>query len=602
MDAMHTRTKIICTMGPAVASYEKILNLIDAGMHIARLNMSHRDHQGHKEMIEMLKRAREEKKRPLAIMLDTKGPEIRVAAIENESLKLNHGQKLRIFRNPVKGSDQGISLVPATIVDDIPLDATVLFDDGYIASRVIEKTEERVTVEIEDGGILKSFKGVNIPCAKLKLPNVTEKDREDLIFGCQQGVDLIAASFVRDADHILEIKKLLAEYESTQILVVAKIENALGVQNFDGILQAADGIMVARGDLGVELPLTQVPKLQKMMIRKCHAAFKPVVIATQMLESMIEHSRPTRAEVSDVANAIYDSASAIMLSGETAVGKYPVETVRLMRDTVIAAENDFPFEDFFHNQMGRRTFNDISHSVLLAAVKTAYASHGKALIALTTSGFTARLMAHFRPRMPIIALTPKQETYHQLAFAWGVIPLYAAVDNVKQGTVKASCFALEQKILHYGDLIVVTSGVPFGISGTTNMMVVDHIGEVLIRGRGGKGKKVHGKVMFIFSYDPGKSYDVNNRLVVVPYCDESYAKLFKGAAGVILQNSPDDTLSEEMGKTIAHDLNIPILVRADTACETLKEGQMVTLDPAKGLVFDGIMESEKDMHSQVCKY
>jgi len=597
-----TRTKIICTMGPAVSDYKKILDLIDAGMNVARLNMSHGDHDQHRETIRMLKEARKEKGLPLAIMLDTKGPEIRVCKIKGDAIALQKKQTLKILRGHVEGSEEAISLNPPEIVDDIPLHATVLFNDGYISSHVIEKTKKGIVVEIKNNGILRSQKGVNVPHAELNLPAVTEQDIQDIIFGCEQGIDLLAASFIRSADHILEIKKLLAEQKSSQILVIAKIENALGVKNFDSILQASDGIMVARGDLGVELPITQVPKLQKMMIRKCYQAFKPVVTATQMLESMIENLRPTRAEVSDVANAIYDSTSAVMLSGETAVGKYPVETVRLMKNTVIAAENDFNYEEFFYNDVARRVFNDISSSVSLAAVKTAYTGHGKALIALTTSGFTARVMARFRPKMPIIAITPQESTYHQLAFCWGVVPVHAAVDNVKQGMAKASCFALQHRILHYGDLIVVTSGSPFGVSGTTNMMLVDNIGDVLVRGMLGEGKKVHGKVSVVLSYDPKTSYKVKGRLVVIPQCDERYKDFLKGAAGIILQNHPDDCHSEEMGKRIAHDLKIPILLRADAACTILKEDQLVTLDPVKGLVFEGIVESEEEMLSQVCKY
>lgn len=598
---MFTRTKIICTLGPAVSDYQKILALIDAGMNVARLNMSHGGHEQHRKTIQMLKKARKEKEIPLAIMLDTKGPEVRVSEIKGEALALKKKQRLKIMRQPISGSEVAISLNPPEIVDDIPLHATVLFDDGYINSHVVSKTKEGITVEIKNNGVLRSHKGVNIPHAKLKLPAVTKRDIQDIIFGCKEGVDLLAASFIRSAEHIIEIKKILSKQNSSHILVIAKIENALGVKNFDSILQVTDGVMVARGDLGVELPIFHVPKLQKMMIRKCYQSFKPVVTATQMLESMIEHPRPTRAEVSDVANAIYDNTSAVMLSGETAIGKYPIEAVRLMKNTVVAAEKDFNYEEFFYNDVARCTFNDISSSVSLAAVKTAYASRGKALIALTASGFTARVMARFRPEMPIIAITPQETTYHQLAFSWGVIPVHAAVDNVKQGMSKASYFALQNKILQYGDLIIVTSGSPFGIRGTTNMMLVDNIGDVLIRGMIGDGKKVHGEITLILSYDPEISYRIKNRLVVIPSCDESYEHFLEGAAGIILQNHPDDWQSEKVGKMIAHNLKIPILLRADAACTILKEGQLVTLDPLKGLVFQGIVESEEEMLAQVSK-
>ncbi len=472
---MITRTKIICTMGPAVSGYHQILKLIDAGMNVARLNMSHGTHEQHRETIQMIKKARKERGVAIAIMLDTKGPEARVGEIQGEGIALKEKQRLEIFRSPILGSHERVSLTPCEIVDDIPLHATVLFNDGYISSRVVKKTEKGVVVEIENGGRLSSRNGVNIPHVQLKLAAVTEKDIQDIIFGCQEGIDLLAASFIRSQDHIFEIKKLLAEHASSHILVIAKIENALGVKNFDSIVEVSDGIMVARGDLGVELPLVEVPKLQKMMIRKCCQMLKPVVIATQMLESMIEKPRPTRAEISDIANAIYDSTSAVMLSGETAVGKYPIEAVQLMKRTIIAAERDFDYEEFFQNYVSRRTFNDISSSVALAAVKTAYTGNGKALVVMTTSGHIAHIMARFRPRMPILALTPNFHVYLQLAFMWGVIPSCDRVDNVEQGIDSVIRFAFQNRILCEGDLIVITSGSPFGISRTTNMMLVNHV-------------------------------------------------------------------------------------------------------------------------------
>jgi len=586
-------------MGPAVSSYQDILKLLDMGMNVARLNMSHGDCEQHLSVIKMLKKARKERGRALAIMMDTKGPEIRVGNIRGKTSILKKKQRLALLRSPITGSQKAVSLDPPEIVDDIPLAATVLFRDGYISSHVIEKTAEGIVVVIENGGALSSQDGVNIPRVKLKMAAVTEQDMKDIIFGCNEGIDLLAASFIQSSDHIFKIKKLLAEQQASHVLVIAKIESALGVQNFDSILQASDGIMVARGDLGVELPLVEVPKLQKRMIRKCCEMFKPVVTATQMLESMIHQPRPTRAEVSDVANAIYDSTSAVMLSGETAIGKYPMEAIRFMRETIIAAERDFDYEDLFHRNVSRRTFDDLASPVALAAVKTAYAGRGKALIVLTTSGRTAHVMARFRPRMPIIAITPDPNIYHQLAFAWGVIPLCTSIENVKQGIEEVSCFALRSHMLHYGDLIVVTSGSPFGVSRTTNMMLVDHIGNVLVRGLPGTGKKVHGKVTHILHFDSRMPRQVQDRLVLITDCDERCRSLLKGAAGIILQNHVDDRQSEEIGQEIARALNIPILMRAFAACVVLKEDQLVTLDPVKGLIFDGVVPSEEEMLARV---
>ena len=595
---MRTRTKIICTLGPATSSYEKILQLIDAGMNVARINMSHGAYDKHKETIDNLKKARKEKGIALAIMLDTKGPEVRVGNLASP-IVLEEGDHLKITKDPKEGE---ITLEPFEVIQDIKMGAQVLFDDGYITSKVTEKHPDFLVVKIENPGVLKSQKGVNIPHAELQLPAVTERDISDIEFGCKNGIDILAASFIRSADHIITIKGILAKSKSSHVMVIAKIENALGVKNFDSILQASDGIMVARGDLGVELPVTQVPKLQKVMIRKCYQSFKPVVTATQMLESMISNPRPTRAEVSDVANAVYDCTSAVMLSGETAVGQYPIETVKLMRSTIIEAEKDFDYEDFFYKDVSRQLFNDISSSVALASVKTAYSAHGKALIALTTSGFTARLMGRFRPEMPIVAVTPDEKTYHQLAFSWGNAPVLEKVKNVKEGVQRASCFVLTHKLVRYGDLIVVTSGTPFGVSGTTNVMLVDNIGDVLVRGLPGNGKRTHGKVEFLLSFDEEAKYDFKDKLVVLSSCLEEYEPHLQLAGGIILQNHPDDSRSEDLAKQFAHDHKIPLLVRADAACTTLKRDQLVTLDPTKGLVFEGIVESEDEMREQVCKF
>ncbi len=467
---MRTRTKIICTMGPATASYEIILKMVDAGMNVARINMSHGNHEMHGETIALLKKARKERDVPLAIMLDTKGPEIRVGQVEGDGLVVQTGDQIKLG----KGGD--ITLTPLNILDEVEMGANVLFDDGYISSKVVEKGKGSLTVKILNPGVIRSHKGINIPHAKLNLPAVTEKDIADLEFGIKEDIDIIAASFIRSAEHIKEIKDLLRDKGGEEIMVIAKIECALGIDNFDTILAASDGIMVARGDMGVELPITQVPRYQKAMIKKSYQAFKPVVTATQMLESMIASPRPTRAEVSDVANAIYDSTSSVMLSGETAVGRYPVETLRMMRNIIIEAEKDFSFTDFFYQDISRQTFHDVSSSVCVASVKTAYASCAKALVALTTRGSTARTMSRFRPKMPIIAITPHEKIYHQLAFSWGVVPVLDKVDGMQDGMEKAGAFAVKAKLAEKGDQIVVTSGTPFGVSGSTNTMVVHPIG------------------------------------------------------------------------------------------------------------------------------
>jgi len=371
--------------------------------------------------------------------------------------------------------------------------------------------------------------------------------------------------------------------------VVAKIENNEGVQNFDSIVQVADGIMIARGDLGVEVPLSQVPKLQKMMIRKSYLAGKPAVTATQMLESMINNPRPTRAEASDVANAIYDSTSAVMLSGETAVGHYPLETVNVMRSIVKEAEADFDYRGFFDHHASL-IYHDVPSALTLATVKTAYSSNAQALFSFTNSGSTARLLSRLRPPMPIIAMTSNEKCYHQMSFNWGVIPfLSTECKTLVEAFQKISAFALERQFVSYGDLVVVTAGSPFGISGTTNMMIVESIGDVLVRGHVGFGARIHGNATLVLSSEAKKTYAVRGQILVIAKCDESYIPLIREASGIILQNHINDVESEKFAKQIATELEKPLIVRADAATRILKEGQLVTLDPEKALVYKGVV-------------
>lgn len=472
---MWTRTKIICTIGPSVDSYENILALIDAGMNVARLNFSHGTHEEHEEMIARLKKARAERGVSLAIMLDTKGPEIRVGKVAGEGIFLAAGQEVLLVREEVEGSVERLSIHPAIALDGVEEGAKILFDDGYITSRVIRREKGGVRVQIENPGVIKTNKGVNIPGVAIALPALTEQDVRDIEFGCAHDVDVIAASFIRSAEHVHEIKALLKRNNKMETWVLAKIENSLGVVNFDEILQAADGIMVARGDLGVELPLREVPRLQKMMIRKSYQAGKPAVIATQMLESMIKNPRPTRAEVSDVANAIYDSAAAVMLSGETAVGAYPVETVKMMKSIIEESEGDFDYHAFFHQDYQSEQL-DVSMSVALASVKLAYSTKARAIFVFTSGGVTPRLVSRFRPKMPIVAFSSHPKRFHQMAMNWGVIPADPAMASSTQeafGIVRKFC--LEHGLISPGDRVIVTAGAPFGVSGTTNMILVERV-------------------------------------------------------------------------------------------------------------------------------
>ena len=586
---MPTRTKIICTIGPSVNSLDKMIELIQAGMNVARLNFSHGAHSDHLQRIENLKEARQRLQVPLAIMLDTKGHEIRIGAIKEGQIELKAGQKWLLVKERIEGDALQVSLFPEHVYKQIKEGMRLLFDDGYISAEVQEVRPAGIVVQIGNSGILRSGKGVNIPYVSLELPDITPADIDDIRFGCQHDVDVIAASFVRTPEQILAIKKLLAEQNRSEILVIAKIENSEGVQNFDGIIQVADGIMIARGDLGVEVPLSQVPKLQKMMIRKSYLAGKPSVTATQMLESMINNPRPTRAEASDVANAIYDGTSAVMLSGETAIGRYPIETVHVMKSIIKEAEDDVDYRAFF-NLYSNVVFHDVPSAVSLACVKTAYSSNARAIFAFTSWGSTARLISRLRPPMPIVAMTPHEKCYHQMAMNWGVIPVFKdASRTVGEAFGKLSAYALEHQLVTYGDLVVVSAGTPFGISGTTNLMIVESIGEVLVRGESGGGAKVHGTVALVLSPESLKPYAVRGHLLVIAKCDERYLPFVEQSTGVILQNHVDDAMSENSLIEMANRLNKPYMVRADAATTILKEGQLITMDPEKALVYKGVV-------------
>jgi pyruvate kinase len=586
---MSTKTKIICTIGPSVNSYDKIVHLIQAGMNVARLNFSHGTHEEHKTVIDLLKKVRSDLGVPLAIMLDTKGPEIRLRKIKEGQITLTPGHRWKLMKTEVEGDLERVSISPGYILDALKPGTHILFDDGYISSHIVEKIEDGVLIEVHNGGVIRSGKGINIPDANLEMPAITERDIEDIRFGCGEDIDLIAASFVRSAEDVLVIKKLLDEEMKGEILVIAKIENKEGLQNFDTIVQVSDGIMIARGDLGVQIPLSQVPRFQKMMIKKSYLAGKSTVTATQMLESMINNPRPTRAEASDVANAIYDSTSAVMLSGETAVGKYPIEVVKVMGRIVAEAESDFDYREFFalHAPL---VYHDVPSAVTLATVKTAYSSSAQAIFAFTSSGSTARLLSRLRPSMPIIAMTPNPKTYHQLAFNWGVVPVLGDnASNINDAFKELSDYALKRELVQYGDLVVITGGSPFGIAGTTNMMLVENIGDVLVRGYLGMGKRVHGNIMSVAAPEFVQPYSVRNLLLIIPKCDATYVPLIRESMGVILQNHIHDLESERFAQSACKEMDKPLIIRADAASRVLKNGQLVTLDPEKALVYKGVV-------------
>jgi pyruvate kinase len=589
MQGNWTRTKIICTMGPAVRSVEKICELIRAGMNVARINFSHGTHEEHAETIEMIKKARWQMGVPVSIMLDTKGPEVRLGAIEGNCACFQAGHKWHLTSKLLKGNPFEVSVKPPEILKDLEVGMKVLFNDGQMISEVVELTETGCIVELQTAGEVRAGKGINVPNVQLNLPIMGEKDIADIKFGCAQGIDVIAASFVQSAEHILTVKELLREENCSNVWVIAKIENRSGVDNLEHILQVADGIMVARGDLGVEVPLVEVPRLQKMMIRRSYLAGKPAVTATHMLESMVTNARPTRAETSDVANAIYDSTSAVMLSAETAVGRYPVQAVKVMKSIIQEVEKDLHYESFTGQHEGL-VYNDVPSAIGLAAVKTAYSSNAKAIFAFTQSGSTPRLIARLRPPIPIVAMTPNDKCFEQMALLWGVVPLHQeGIQSSDEAFKEITTFALDKEIVSYGDFVVVTSGHPFGFPGTTNTMMLESIGDVMARGIESFGERVYGNAITVMAPDHQKPYQVRGQIIVIPYFDDSFIPIAYNSAGVILQNHFADKDSEQRLLEFAEQHKLSVLTRADEAMHNLNDGMLITLDPEKKLVYKGVV-------------
>ncbi len=465
------KTKIICTIGPATGSYEQILSMIRNGMNVARINFSHGTHREHGVVIENLKKARKELGKPLAILLDNKGPEVRVGVIPEKILPVRKGDRF-FLTGEYRSEKRALPVHPVSVLKNLKPDIRILINDGYIACRVTEVFPDGVWIEMENSGDISSHKGINIPGFSLDLPPLTKEDMEDIRFGCEQGIDIIAASFIRSADHVRAIREFLKQWGAEDTPLIAKIENYQGIHHFQEILEEADGIMVARGDLGVEVPLSRVPCLQKEMIQQCFQAGKPAIIATQMLESMIHHPRPTRAEVSDVANAIYDMASGVMLSAETAVGAYPIEAVTMMQQVLSDTEAYFDYKEVFYSRM-QRIIGDVPSAVTSATVNTAYIAKAKAIFVYTSGGYTARLISRWRPDIPVFVMTTDRKVYHRLSLHWGLIPIfYEGFSNLDEAFAITCRHALKEKVLRIGDTVVVTAGSPFGIAGSTNMMLV----------------------------------------------------------------------------------------------------------------------------------
>ena len=473
------KTKVVCTMGPNTNDRELMRKLIQNGMDVARFNFSHGDHEEQKGRMDMLKKIREEENKPIAILLDTKGPEIRTGVLKDgKKVQLEAGETFTLTTDEIVGDNKIVSITYKGLVEDVKAGSTILIDDGLIELKVKDKKGNNINCEVVNGGELGEKKGVNVPNVAIRLPAITDKDRDDLKFGVEQGVDFIAASFVRNAECILEIKSFLRECKAPYIPVIAKIENFEAIKNIDEIIRCADGIMVARGDLGVEIPAEEVPYLQKTIIQKCNDNFKPVITATQMLDSMMRNPRPTRAEATDVANAIYDGTDAIMLSGETAKGKYPVEAVKMMNQIAISTEVHLStkIKDYRSKYINR----GISAAVAYSAVQTAHNVNAKCILASSMSGFTTRIVSKFKPDAQIIGLSPDDAIVRQMQIYWGVRPFKShKAETTKDLLDEATDIVLDAGLAEKDDILVLTGGGPANHrgKGVTNMLKVVKIGE-----------------------------------------------------------------------------------------------------------------------------
>lgn len=579
------KTKIVCTIGPASESKEMLEKLVQAGMNVARLNFSHGDFEEHGARVKTIREVSRESGKTVAILLDTKGPEIRTHTVENGEISLSKDDEVIVSMNEVVGTPQKFSITYNGLINDVEKGSTILLDDGLIELEVIDinKKHEEIRTKVRNPGILKNKKGVNVPGVSVNLPGMTEKDANDIKFGIEQEVDFIAASFVRRASDVLEIRQLLEENGGEHIQIIPKIENQEGVDNIDEILAVSDGLMVARGDLGVEIPAETVPLVQKRLIKKCNELGKPVITATQMLDSMQRNPRPTRAEASDVANAIFDGTDAIMLSGETAAGHYPVESVQTMNAIATRVEKALNYQDLLKKrsqQIGATVTDAIGQSV----VHTSLNLNVNAILAPTESGYTAKMISKYRPQAQIIGVTTDEKVLRKLALVWGVHPVLgenvATIDEMLDMSVRA---ARKSSNIENGDVVVITAGVPVGKSGTTNLMKVQVVGELLAKGQGIGRKSAFGKVVVAKNAKELQEKITEGSIVVTIGTDRDMMDSLEKASAIITE---EGGLTSH-GAVVGLSLGIPVIVGIENATELFKDGQDVTVDGNGGVIYKG---------------
>ena len=576
------KTKIICTLGPSTDKDGVLRELVANGMNVARFNFSHGSYEEHKGRLDMLKAIRAELNKPVAALLDTKGPEIRLKEFKNGVEMLEAGQTFTLTTREVEGTKEICSITYKDLPQDVQPGGTIMLDDGLIKLQIQTVNDTDIVCTVLNNGKIKNKKGVNVPGVHLSMPYMSQRDKDDIIFGIQQGYDFIAASFVRTAQDVYEIRNLLNQYDSN-IRIIAKIENREGVNNIDSILAAADAVMVARGDLGVEIDFTELPGIQKTIIERSFSFGKPIVTATQMLDSMMVNPRPTRAEISDVANAIYDGTSAIMLSGETAAGAYPVEALKTM--SAIAerteTENHARVEYLTEATNGKISVSDATAH---AACLTAKDVNAAAIVTVSESGTTARLLSKYRPQQPIIACVMREQVQRQLSLSWGITPLMMSLAHSTDELIEMStALAKENGYLHNGELAVVTAGVPVGVSGTTNMIKIHMVGNCLATGVGvgpENNDVASGKACVCRTMDEVRAKFKPGMVLVVPSTSNEMLSFVRDAAALVVEEPGLNSHAAIAGKALLK----PTVVGAAGATSHIRDGLMVAVDCAHGSV------------------
>ena len=592
MSALMRKTKIICTLGPASSDETTLRRMMEAGMDVARFNFSHGTHAEHLERYRLVDRLREELALPIGTMLDTKGPEIRLGVFENGAVMLRPGEPFTLTPRDVTGTETCAHITYGELGKDLTPGSRVLIDDGLI-ELIVDSVDSagEIHCTVRSGGRVSDRKGVNVPGVHLSLPFLSEADQSDLLFGIETGFDFVAASFVRTADDVREMRRFLEEHGGRRMKIISKIENAEGVEHIDEILRVSDGVMVARGDMGVEIPLEDVPVHQKDLIKKAYMAGKHVITATQMLESMSTNPRPTRAEANDVANAIYDGTSAIMLSGESAAGRYPVEAVATMARIARRIEQDIDYRHRFYSRDYHPS--DVTNAISHATCTTAYDLNAAAIISITQSGQTARMCSRFRPGVPIIACTTSKGVFRQLSLAWGVTPIImqmkTSTDELFDAAVEA---AMREGLCRDGDLVVLTAGIPLGIPGTTNLLKVAVAGYSLVRGRGLNSHKVVGNLCVAKNAQEALQKFKQNDILVIPAIGKPLLDLLGKASGLITESDELDFDAEEITRSI------PVIVGARDATRILRGGISVGVDASQGLVYNAASRNNSEFKGE----